>query len=203
MGSGISTNIDTVSYAKRKDDVTADIGGGPNDVDGDDISADADNLIGGKGDDALTGDDDANTLVGGKGEDVLVSLGGADLINALDDGDDSSNCGEGTDVAKTDVNATEAVTACESVDGAPETELIQRPDKETTRKRARFTFESDTPDAVSFECSLDKAPFTACASPQVYNPVSRGKHRFEVRAIDDEGDRDPSPARAKFTRVEK
>ena len=203
VGSGVSTNVDTVSYANRKDDVTADIGGGADDVDGDDVSADADNLIGGKGDDALTGDDDDNTLVGGKGEDLMLSLGGTDLINALDDGNDSSNCGDGTDVAKTDTGATEVVTACESVDGAPETELTQQPDGETTRKRVRFTFASETPDAVSFECSIDKAPFAACASPQVYNPVSLGKHRFEVRAIDDEGDRDPSPARAKFTRVEK
>ena len=203
VGGGVSTNIDTVSYANRKDDVTADIGGGADDVDGDDISADADNLFGGKGDDSLTGDDDDNVLTGGRGEDVMLSLGGVDLINALDNGPDSSNCGDGVDVAKTDVDETESVTACESVDGAPETELTQVPEKRTTRKRVKFRFISKTPDAMGFECSFDGAAFASCASPQVYNDVSIGRHRFEVRALDDEGDRDPSPAKRKFTRVEK
>ena len=203
VGGGVSTNIDTVSYANRKDNVTADIGGGADDVDGDDISADADNLFGGKGDDSLTGDDDDNILTGGRGEDVMLSLGGVDLINALDNGPDSSNCGDGVDVAKTDVDETESVTACESVDGAPETELTQVPEKRTTRKRVKFRFISETPDAMGFECSFDGAAFASCASPQVYNDVSIGRHRFEVRALDDEGDRDPSPAKRKFTRVEK
>jgi hypothetical protein len=50
---------------------------------------------------------------------------------------------------------------------------------------------------------LDGEPFASCAPPQVYNPVSIGRHVFEVRAVDDEGDRDPSPARNKFNRVAK
>ena len=203
VGGGVSTNIDTVSYANRKDDITADIGGGTDDVDGDDIPADADDLFGGKGDDSLTGDDDDNVLTGGKGEDVMLSLGGVDLINALDNGPDTSNCGDGVDVAKTDVDETESVTACESVDGAPETGLTQVPEKKTTRKKAKFRFTSETPDAMGFECSFDGAPFASCASPQVYNDVSIGRHRFEVRALDDEGDRDPSPAKRRFTRVAK
>ena len=42
----VSSTIDTVTYASRDDDVDADIGGGADDVDGDDISADIDNMIG-------------------------------------------------------------------------------------------------------------------------------------------------------------
>ncbi|HEV8695826.1 MAG TPA: PxKF domain-containing protein, partial [Lysobacter sp.] len=60
---------------------------------------------------------------------------------------------------------------------------------------ARFEFEGD--DAMSgiadFECSLDGAEFTACASPLVLN-VTSGPHEFKVRAVDAAGNHDPWPA---------
>ena len=59
-GAPVRSTIDTVTYASRDDDIDADIGGGADDVDGDDISADIDNITGGDGDDDLFGDGDAN-----------------------------------------------------------------------------------------------------------------------------------------------
>ena len=77
VGAGTATNIDTVTYANRADDIDADLddlpdAGAPGE--GDDISSDADNLVGGSGADLLTGDDDANRLTGGTGTDQLFGL---------------------------------------------------------------------------------------------------------------------------------
>jgi hypothetical protein len=48
-------------------------------------------------------------------------------------------------------------------------------------------FSSPAADVVRFECSLDSAAFTPCASPVVYSSLSFGQHPFAVRAIDDAG----------------
>ena len=69
MAGGQGTAGDTVTYATRTDDVTVTIGGAA-DVDGDDVQSAIDNVIGGDGDDGLTGDADANALEGGPGEDA-------------------------------------------------------------------------------------------------------------------------------------
>ncbi len=71
-GAPVSSTIDTVTYASRDDDITADIGGGSDDEDGDDISADIDNVTGGDGDDSLFGDADVNRIDGAGGDDVLA-----------------------------------------------------------------------------------------------------------------------------------
>lgn len=45
-------------------------------------------------------------------------------------------------------------------------------------------------------CKLDRGPFTRCHSPKTYRGLSAGRHRFAVAAIalDEFGERDPSPA---------
>lgn len=40
-------------------------------------------------------------------------------------------------------------------------------------------------ESAAFECSIDGAPFAACASPVKLESLSEGEHRFEVRAIDE------------------
>jgi hypothetical protein len=133
----------------------------------------------------------------------MFGLDGPDTINALDDGPDTSHCGAGTDVAQTDVAQIETVSGCESTDSAPETEITLKPERRITTRQARFRFESPTAGATGFECSLDGAAFTSCASPQVVEQLSLGSHRFAVRAIDSDGDADISPAKAAFKRVKK
>ena len=48
---------------------------------------------------------------------------------------------------------------------------------------ARFDFAADDAGAL-LSCSLDGAPFTACASPATYTGLAEGVHTFAVRATD-------------------
>lgn len=45
-----------------------------------------------------------------------------------------------------------------------------------------------------YRCKLDRRPFRPCWSPKVYRGLSVGRHRFAVLAIDEYGNRDPTPA---------
>ena len=42
---------------------------------------------------------------------------------------------------------------------------------------------SDTQAGVTFQCSLDGAPFTACTSPQAYSGLAIGAHHFQAKAV--------------------
>jgi large repetitive protein len=46
----------------------------------------------------------------------------------------------------------------------------------------------------TFQCSRDGASFAACTSPKSYSSLSQGNHTFQVRAIDNAGNVDPTPA---------
>ena len=80
----------------------------------------------------------------------------------------------------------------------PDTSLSTTPADPTNSTSASFIFtgaDNLTPAAsLTFQCSLDNAPFTACASPQPYNGLSNSSHTFQVRAVDAFGNADPSPA---------
>ena len=65
----------------------------------------------------------------------------------------------------------------------------------TPSDRMTFRFTGTDNGAVTgFECRLDGASFAPCTSPISYLSVSRGTHTFRVRAIDNNGSRDLSPA---------
>ena len=81
----------------------------------------------------------------------------------------------------------------------PDTTLAAGPGDPTSDPAPRFRFASPAGDASMFECSIDGAAFTACASPLELPGLAEGRHRFAVRAVDAAGNRDPSPARAAFT----
>ncbi len=74
----------------------------------------------------------------------------------------------------------------------PETTIVSGPRNKTRRKRARFQFISSEPGS-SFQCRVDRRAPTACASGEIFK-VKRGKHRFEVGAIDTAGNADSTPA---------
>src|SRR5690606_28794150 len=77
---------------------------------------------------------------------------------------------------------------------APNTDIDSNPPAFTIILDAAFTFSSPDLDVVGFECRLDGGGFTACTSPQDYTNLSGGSHTFEVRAVDNAGNVDPSPA---------
>lgn len=80
---------------------------------------------------------------------------------------------------------------------APETTINAGPASPTTNTEAEFTFSAN--ETATFECSLDGAPFTACVSPALYSNLNRAAHTFAVRATDQAGNVDETPASYAWT----
>jgi subtilisin-like proprotein convertase family protein len=74
----------------------------------------------------------------------------------------------------------------------PETTIDAGPPAKTKKKRARFAFHSSEAPAA-FRCKLDDGGFAACTSTATFT-VKKGKHTFQVRAIDASSNVDPTPA---------
>jgi len=72
------------------------------------------------------------------------------------------------------------------ITGPPVVTLVAAPDAETTDQTATFAFTANEP-VARFECSLDLAPFAACASPVSYPGLAIGDHSMRVRAVDLDG----------------
>jgi hypothetical protein len=82
----------------------------------------------------------------------------------------------------------------------PETTMTKAPKRKIKtrkrKKRVRFEFVSSEPGS-DFRCAVDDEPPVGCDSPFKHR-FRRGKHRFEVQAIDQADNADPTPAFAKF-----
>jgi hypothetical protein len=70
--------------------------------------------------------------------------------------------------------------------------------------RPKYKSTADEPNS-SFECKLKGKgldqlvrQFNECDSPRKYEGLDEGKFKFKVRAIDEAGNVDPSPAKDKF-----
>jgi hypothetical protein len=95
-------------------------------------------------------------------------------------------------------NATTSTARVVTVDNtAPETTIDSGPQGAQPSSAARFQFSADGP--ATFACSLDGAAYTDCSSPQSYDALSEGGHTFRVRARDDAGNVDASPASRTWT----
>lgn len=81
---------------------------------------------------------------------------------------------------------------------APDTEITRRPAGTTSQKNATFEFTSDDP-LATFECRVDGGEWAACESPIAYADLANGSHTFEVRAGNEAGQKDSSPASASWT----
>lgn len=85
---------------------------------------------------------------------------------------------------------------------APDTNITANPTNPTNSASASFSFTgSDTGGSgiASFQCQIDGGGFTACTSPQSYMGLSDGSHTFQVRAIDNAGNTDATPASYTWT----
>ncbi len=80
---------------------------------------------------------------------------------------------------------------------APTTNIDSNPTSLTNAGSASFAFsgtDAGGSGVASFECRRDGAAFAPCTSPQAYAALADGAHTFEVRAIDQAGNVDQSPA---------
>ncbi|MGE5097766.1 MAG: hypothetical protein ACM3SO_21695, partial [Betaproteobacteria bacterium] len=84
---------------------------------------------------------------------------------------------------------------------APDTTIGSAPGAISTSTSASISFSSNEP-AATFQCALDGAAWTGCASPATYAALALGSHSFQVRAIDPAGNIDASPASTSWTVVD-
>lgn len=81
---------------------------------------------------------------------------------------------------------------------APNTSISEAPAKKTRIKRALFEFagsdETTASENLVYECALDDKAFKPCGSPKAYSSIKPGRHRFQVRAVDEAQNADSSPA---------
>jgi hypothetical protein len=82
----------------------------------------------------------------------------------------------------------------------PNTRIRTVAAKTSSSKTALFQF-SATERGSRFECKLDKQRWRRCKSPKRYVELRRGRHTFQVRAIDKAGNVDLSPAKRTWIRT--
>lgn len=83
---------------------------------------------------------------------------------------------------------------------APETTIDDGPGVRTNDTVPTFEFSSSEPVDATFECMLDAGDWGACDSGSyTAEELADGEHTFRVRATDNAGNVDPSPATSTFT----
>jgi len=90
------------------------------------------------------------------------------------------------------------ITLSEPDTTAPNTTITSGPSGTVQADSVSFTFSSSEANST-FECRLDGDSFAACSSPKTYPGLSTGLHTFEVRALDQFRNADPTPASRAFT----
>ena len=93
-------------------------------------------------------------------------------------------------------SADDAIVRFDREPQRPETTIRKGPKKKTLKRKATFAFDSDTAGST-FECKLDKKDFAPCTSPKKAK-VKPGRHTFQVRAIDPQGNADTTPAKRRW-----
>jgi hypothetical protein len=83
---------------------------------------------------------------------------------------------------------------CPEQDPPPSTRLTAGPPERVAARTATLLFTSSEAGST-FECRLDGESFAACSAPKTYTGLADGQHSFRVRATDDRGKPDETPAR--------
>lgn len=143
-----------------------------------------------------------------------ISPGCATLLEQADDRDDSATDFAAVFPAPRPNSVAPSERACAAAGGqqgdlygpgrrgAPQTTLRRKPAKRTRDRTPTFRFSSDEPGSA-FQCKLDRTPFKSCRSPFTAKKLTLGPHTFKVRARDESGRFDPSPASYNFKVIEK
>ena len=76
---------------------------------------------------------------------------------------------------------------------APETSIVSGPAISTTSTSAGFEFTASE-GGSGFVCRIDGGTWTGCTSPTGYHGLASGPHAFDVRATDQAGNTDGTPA---------
>lgn len=85
---------------------------------------------------------------------------------------------------------------------APDTTITTNPPLVSASANATFTFTGSDVSGTGiagFACQLDGGGFAACTSPTNFVGLSNGLHTFDVRATDNAGNTDPTPATFTWT----
>ena len=80
---------------------------------------------------------------------------------------------------------------------APDTTITDGPSGTTGDSTPTFSFTSEA--GATFECRVDGGAWSACSSPTTTAALADGAHTFEVRATDEHGNTDATPASRGFT----
>jgi hypothetical protein len=125
---------------------------------------------------------------------ALGDLGTMDL-----DGDQRTIDGDCDGAAVPDIGADEFTTSCPEPQPPagdtepPDTTITSGPKDKTKKKQATFEFTSNEPGST-FQCAVDGQSLNVpCTSPFTVK-VKKGQHTFQVRATDQAGNADGSPA---------
>jgi hypothetical protein len=86
----------------------------------------------------------------------------------------------------------------------PDTSITGKPTDPSSSVAPTFTFtgtdnKTPSPSLLEYECRLDTQSFDECVNPQSYADLALGAHTFEVRAVDLEGNVDPTPVKYTWT----
>ncbi len=122
---------------------------------------------------------------------AAIDAGDPTSFPAADIDGDARPAGNAPDAGADETGAAAPPPASDTV--APNTQLVGGPSGVTTTDSATFTF-SASETGATFECQLDGASWTACATPKTYSSLDEGQNTFEVRAKDAAGNVDSTPA---------
>jgi hypothetical protein len=80
----------------------------------------------------------------------------------------------------------------------PQTSIVVGPAKTTSSTTANFKLSSSEGEST-FDCNLDQEGWEPCSASTAYSELESGEHAFSARAVDSEGNVDPTPATRDWT----
>ena len=165
-----SFGSDTASYAQGST--------GPVTVD---LSNGAAQNTGGAGTDTITG---TENLTGSEFSDTLTGDGNPNQIDAYDGILDTVDCAGGADTAIADEIGVDFLTACETVDNAPQVAVGQPPADGALLNDPTPGYPLTADEGASFAVSVDGGGFSACAATCEPPSLPDGPHTLAFRAVD-------------------